>query len=264
VSNNAPIGVFDSGLGGLSTLAELIHLLPKEDYVFFGDTGNNPYGTKPVPVVQDLTWNGVSFLISRGIKALVIACNTATSVVIEDLRAKLEIPVFGIEPAVKPAITSGEQGKALIMATPLTIMESKFKQLLESLQGGKNSAVPLACPGLAELIEVDNQPGIRQRLKELFETIDKKEISSVVLGCTHYAFVKDEIQAALGKQVHFFDGAEGLARHVQHVLTQDELLNEAGQGNVEYHMTGPVAEAQTVRAREIVDLLLSRKESCKV
>lgn len=262
VSNNAPIGVFDSGLGGLSVLAELIHLLPNEHYIFFGDTGHNPYGTKPVSIVQELTWTGVNFLLERGIKALVVACNTATSVTIEDLRAKLDIPVFGIEPAVKPAVTSGETGKVLIMATPVTIAEAKFRQLMESIPEDKDAVIPLACPGLAELIEAGDHLGIGHCLGELYASIDKSEVRSVVLGCTHYALVKEEIQKALGKPVRFFDGAEGLARHVQHILAQQDLLAEKDNrngGSVTYHMTGTSAEHQVVRAKAIVRQLLSQR-----
>lgn len=258
LGSDEPIGVFDSGLGGLSVLAKLLCLMPNEQYIFFGDSGNNPYGTKPLSLVKELTWSGVDFLRSRGVKAIVIACNTATSAAIEELREKLDLPVFGIEPAVKPALASNGNGKILIMATPLTVAETKFKRLMESLSGREEIHV-MACPGLAEMIECGDAEGIRRQLKELFAGVDTTCVSSVVLGCTHYPLIKDEIESVIGKKVHFYDGSDGLARYVQHVLTEGNLLRgdlPPVAAQIEYHITGEAAERQTLRAKQIVETLL--------
>lgn len=225
MSSDAPIGVFDSGLGGVNVLAELIRLMPEECYIYFGDTANNPYGTKPIEDVKQLTWDGVRWLIEQDVKAIVIACNTATSALINELRSRLTIPVFGIEPAIKPALLSPEQHRILLMATPLTIAEKKFRQLLAQMPH-REAIVPIPCPGLAELIE--DHPGelTEEKIRELFRGMDLSNVTGVVLGCTHYPLIQHQIETVIGHTVTFYDGAEGLARHVRQVLEEQQKLSE--------------------------------------
>ena len=257
-----PIGVFDSGLGGINVLAALKRILPNENYIFYGDTAHNPYGNKPVEIVKELTLNGVRFLLSEEAKAIVIACNTATSAVIEDLRKTLMVPVFGIEPAIKPAVTSLKDGKILLMATPLTIAEKKLQKLLEQLPN-RESVVPLACPGLAEEIEANNGEDIKRILGELISRVDTDKITSVVLGCTHYPLVIDKISDALEKEVRFYDGSDGLARHVRRVLTEQNILNkyldnDTAAERVRFIFTSESA-AKEERAREILSSTKKKK-----
>jgi glutamate racemase len=254
--NTNPIGVFDSGLGGVNVLAALRRNLPNENYIFYGDTANNPYGNKPVERVRELTLNGVRYLLSKEAKAIVIACNTATSAVIEELRRTLLIPVFGIEPAIKPAVTSLKDGKVLLMATPLTIAEKKLQNLLEQLPN-RESVVPLACHRLAEAIEAGNDEDIKKILNDLMSRVDIGKITSVVLGCTNYPLAIDKISEALDKEVRFYDGSAGLARHVHRVLTERNDLNLSQNNesaeNVRFIFTSD-STAKEKRAREILSV----------
>ena len=150
---NNPIGFFDSGVGGLSVMRESIAIMPNENYIYFGDSKNAPYGTKSLEEVRKLTFDAVEFLLMKNVKAIVIACNTATSAAIEDLRNKYtDIPIIGIEPAIKPAISLNKEGNIIVMATPMTLRENKFKELMNKLDD-KGNLVPLPCAGLVEYIE---------------------------------------------------------------------------------------------------------------
>ena len=133
-----PIGVFDSGVGGISVLRELVALMPNENFIFYGDSKNAPYGTKTLEEVRKLTLADAEYLRSRNVKALVVACNTATSAAIHILREKYqkEIPVIGIEPALKPAVSVKENSRVLVMATPMTLREKKFHNLMQKFQDG--------------------------------------------------------------------------------------------------------------------------------
>lgn len=250
--NDAPIGLFDSGLGGINVLVALLRVLPGENYIFLGDTANNPYGDKSLAKVRSLTKEGIDFLLSEGAKAIVVACNTATSAVIENLRQTLAVPVFGIEPAIKPAVMTEGHGKILLMATPLTIKEKKLIRLMNSLPD-KESVISLACPGLAELIEAGDGEAAVRRIKELLAEVDTTGVTGVVLGCTHYPLIRQEIQQVLGRSVRFYDGAEGLARNVRRVLAQEgKLRSVQDRGQVRFIFTGDDREARALRARAIV------------
>lgn len=234
--SSKPIGFFDSGVGGISVLKKTIELMPGENFIYFGDSKNAPYGVRPLEEVKRLTFEAVEFLLSRGCKAIVIACNTATSVAIEDLReAYNHIPIIGIEPALKPAIEVGGQGKILIMATPITLAEKKFNNLVK-LYGSNSDVSAVPCPGLAELIENGVLSGeelnnyLREKLKEFLNT----KISSIVLGCTHYPFIKQEIINIIGKDISIIDGSEGTARELMRKLDKNNMLNTSTEkGTVE-------------------------------
>ena len=227
MENRKPVGVFDSGLGGISVLKELTKVMPNEDFIYLGDSFNAPYGTKSIKQVIQLSEKNVEFLIGYGAKAIVIACNTATSVAAEYLRDKYKnIPIIGIEPAVKPAVSYKKNSNIVVMATPVTLSEEKFLNLAESFKGEAN-IIPLPCPGLAELVEEGKTEGeeISSYLKNLFENLPDKKIDSIVLGCTHYPFVKDEIKKAFSYNVKIFDGGEGTARETKRRLLEAGLLN---------------------------------------
>ena len=149
---NHPIGVLDSGLGGISVLRELVRLMPEEDYLYFGDSKNAPYGTKTAEEVLRLTRNTVSFLLEQGAKAIVVACNTATSVAIRELRQEYpSIPMIGIEPALKPAVEAKAHSTVLVMATPMTLKKEKFSDLMHRYESDAK-IIKVPCPGLVELI----------------------------------------------------------------------------------------------------------------
>ena len=149
-----PIGVFDSGVGGISVLKELVALMPNENYIFYGDSKNAPYGTKTLKEVQDLTCADAEYLLEQNVKALVVACNTATSAAIRILRKKYQdqMPVIGIEPALKPAASVKKNPRVIVMATPMTIREEKFQKLLKQFTS-RPQVISLPCPGLVEFVE---------------------------------------------------------------------------------------------------------------
>ena len=233
-----PIGFLDSGVGGLSVLREAIKIMPNENYIYFGDSKNAPYGVKPTKEIRDLTFNVVDFLIEKGIKGVVVACNTATSAAVSELRRVYpDIPLVGIEPAIKPAVELNRSGKILIMATPMTIKQEKFNLLLNKYKE-KAEIVPIPCAGLMEFIEDGILSGeeLEEYLEEKLSIYDKSEISSIVLGCTHYPFVKDVIAKIVGSNVIIMDGGEGTAREIKRRLREKNLLTDRiKKGNVDIY-----------------------------
>lgn len=218
------IGVFDSGVGGISVLGELVSYMPEEDYVYFGDSKNAPYGNRTVEEVRELTLKNVGMLIEQGAKAVVVACNTATSAAIADLRRLYpKMPIVGIEPAVKPAAEYKEHSVVLCMATAVTVREGKFSELVSHFSGS-SEIIPLACCELAGLVEAGELHS--EKLKNYLEGLLAPfvgRVDSVVLGCTHYPFVKNEISAIMGENVKIFDGGAGTAKETKRRLEEAGL-----------------------------------------
>jgi len=225
-SAKLPIGVFDSGIGGISVLAEIIKILPNEEFIYFADTLHAPYGNKPENVVQSLSIKTTEFLSSVGVKCLVVACNTATGAAINEIRKMCAFPVVGMEPAVKPAAELGIKGKILVMATPLTLKSKKFNELIRHYKH-RSEIVPLPCPGLVEIIEQGHTHGreVEDYLSYLFSSINKEDISAIVLGCTHFVLIKEEIVKIGGREINVIDGNYGTARHLRRTLQNERLLN---------------------------------------
>ena len=222
-----PIAVIDSGVGGISVLRELIKVMPNENFIFFGDSINAPYGTKSVEEVRRLTTESAEHLFEEGCKGLVIACNTATSAAARYLRELYpEIPLVGIEPAIKPACFCAEHPTILAMATPMTIREEKFQRLMARFDE-EADIIPLPCPGLMDFVERGDLDGedLRKYLMESFYEFRDVHIDAVVLGCTHYPFVGKMIQNVLGENVKLFDGGEGTAREMKRRLEAAGLRN---------------------------------------
>ena len=224
------IAVFDSGVGGLSVLRHLRRVMPGERYLYFGDSANAPYGTKTKEDVKKLTFDAAQRLISRGIKALVVACNTATSAAIYDLRiAYPDLVVIGIEPALKLAAERFPGGKLCVMATPMTLREEKFAALMRRYEEVCH-VQKLPAPGLVELVEGGkaDSPETDSLLKTLFATLESTP-DAVVLGCTHYPFAAKAISRVLGGGVTLLDGGQGTARETRRRLAEAGLLEE-GEG----------------------------------
>lgn len=224
------IAVFDSGVGGLSVLRHLRRVMPGERYLYFGDSANAPYGTKTKEDVKKLTFDAAQRLISRGIKALVVACNTATSAAIHDLRiAYPDLVVIGIEPALKLAAERFPGGKLCVMATPMTLREEKFAALMRRYEEVCH-VQKLPAPGLVELVEGGkaDSPETDSLLKTLFATLESTP-DAVVLGCTHYPFAAKAISRVLGGGVTLLDGGQGTARETRRRLAEAGLLEE-GEG----------------------------------
>jgi len=236
INSNSPIAVFDSGVGGISVLGELWKIMPNENYLYFGDSKNAPYGTKSEEEIKNQTQNNIKNLIDRGCKCVVIACNTATSVAIRDLRQTFDIPIIGIEPAVKPAVAEHKGGKILVMATPVTLKKEKFALLMDSYSD-ISKIIPLPCPELVEMIEQGITEGeeIRKYLNKIFEPFKNKNIDAIVLGCTHFPFAKKEIQNIFGSNTDIIDGGYGTAKETKRRLTEEGILNTLNsKGHIEF------------------------------
>lgn len=220
------VGVFDSGVGGVSVLRHLVRELPGEDFHYFGDSAHAPYGGKTADEVYALTRAIAERMLSDGAKALVIACNTATSAAAPQLRAAYpEVPIVGVEPALKPAVLAQGTGKVLVMATEVTLMLDKFHRL-EHRWAQDAEVETVACAGLVECIERGDLEA--PELIELLERLVGRyrgDVDRVVLGCTHYPFVRSQIAQVLG-DVRFFDGGAGTARQLRRLLEQGGILGD--------------------------------------
>lgn len=223
---NSPVAVIDSGVGGISVLKALYDVLPNENYIYFGDSANAPYGERSCEQVREITSVHVSNLIERGAKAIVIACNTATSAAASYLRSKYpDVPIIGMEPAVKPAVKNGNHPTVLVMATALTLREKKFHSLASAYENDADF-IFVPCHGLVEMIEQGIIEG--EELRELIRGLLKPYVGradSIVLGCTHYAHVKEVIADIAGRNAKIYDGAVGTARETEHKLCEYSLLN---------------------------------------
>jgi glutamate racemase len=235
VATDGFVGVFDSGVGGISILRPLVRELPHERFVYFGDSANAPYGDKDPSEVLSLSRHIVQELLADGAKAIVIACNTATSAAAQTLRAEYpDVPIIGVEPALKPATLAPHHHRILVMATAATLSLDKF-QRLEDRWGSDSEVIEVACVGLAELIE-KGDPSLPQIHELLVKYLAqwRGKVDSVVLGCTHYPFIRKQIREVVG-DVPLYDGGEGTARETRRRLTEEGLLAPAAQeGSVEF------------------------------
>ncbi|MCH4887379.1 glutamate racemase [Acidaminobacter sp. JC074] len=237
------IGIFDSGMGGLSVLYEAKKRLPNESFIYFGDSKNAPYGIKTKEEVIERCIEICDYLMTRHVDAIVVACNTATSAAIKVLRDKYPIPIIGMEPALKPAVESNK-GKAIaVMATPMTLKEEKFNDLLNKV-ASSTSVYKVPAPKIVELIEEEmlESEEILPVLEAYFRDI-KDNIESVVLGCTHYLFIKDFIYDLLGQDIELIDGNLGTVNQLKKKLLENnykseenrfvEIINSAGKSKVD-------------------------------
>ena len=228
-NKNLPIGFMDSGLGGLSVLIEAVREMSSEDFLYFGDSANAPYGTRPQEEIKRLTYAVVEKLLDKGIKGLAVACNTATSAAVRSLREDYpDLPIVGIEPAIKPAVECNKGGRIIVMATPMTIGQQKYKDLVERFRGDCD-LVSVSCPGLMEFVEEGDLEG--PELTAFFDTHLKKYLTedteTIVLGCTHYPFIRPQLKAYLNNDaISIIDGSLGTARELKRRLSEKGLLKE--------------------------------------
>ena len=244
MERTSPIGFFDSGLGGISVLRGALELLPGEDYLYFGDSLHAPYGVRPLEEVRQLSWEGVGHLLEQGAKAIVLACNTATSAAAARLREEYpQVPIIGTEPALKPAVERHPGGRILVMATPMTLKEQKFFDLWEQFRD-QAEIIPVPCRGLMEFVEQGILRGeeLERFLLEKLDPFTKVPVDAVVLGCTHYPFLRGALRKILGRRPEIIDGAEGVARQLRRRLEELDLLNPretGGQVIFENSLEGP-------------------------
>ena len=225
------IAVFDSGVGGISVLRELVKMMPEEKYLYFGDSANAPYGKRTTDEVRRLTLDAAAMLMERGVKALVVACNTATAAAINDLRSAYpDHIIIGIEPALKVAADRFPKGHIGVMATPVTLREEKFHQQLDRFPDVQVSLIP--APELVDLVEsghADDQ--MTQAYLGGVLALYAGKLDAVVLGCTHYPFAAKAISRILGEHVKLLDGGDGTARETKRRLREADLL-EQGKGEI--------------------------------
>ena len=239
-SADDPIGVFDSGVGGLSVLLEIRNQLPAEDLIYVADSAHAPYGDKSAEEIQERAFRIVEFLLEQRAKAIVVACNTATGVAVEALRARWSVPFVAIEPAVKPAAAATKSGIVGVLATRQTIASPRFARLAETwANGARILAQP--CPGLVEQIERGQLD--TQETDALIATFVRPLIDqgadTLVLGCTHYPFVARSIASIAGSGVTIINPAAAVARELRRRLTDASLLAPGtDRGNVHFWTTG--------------------------
>lgn len=218
------IGFFDSGIGGLTVLNEALRELPGEKFTYYADTEHVPYGTKTKEEVRDLIFQAVEAIVEQGVKALVIACNTATSITVNDLRKKYSFPIIGMEPAVKPAVELGGNGRVLVMATPLTLKEEKFQNLVARIDA-EHVVDALPMPKLvdfAERYEFDS-PSVLSYLEERVRSFNLKQYSTIVLGCTHFVYFKAAMKKVLPQHINLIDGNNGTVKRLKTLLPDPKI-----------------------------------------
>lgn len=234
------IGFFDSGVGGITVLYDTLKMLPNEDYIYYADTLNVPYGPKPKDEVKKYIFNAVEFIIKQGVKAIVIACNTATSAAIDELRAKYSIPIIGMEPAVKPAIEKNKDvnKRVLVTATPLTVKEEKLQNLIAKLDN-EHIVDLLPLPGLVQFSEKleFNEEIVLPYLKEQLFEYDLSTYETIVLGCTHFSYFKDMFRKLLPSHANIIDGNIGTVKNLKRILKEMNLFNE-GNGSITFYNSG--------------------------
>lgn len=251
-----PIGIFDSGVGGLSVLHAIQQLLPHENLLYVGDQAHIPYGPRPKAQIRAFAIEITSFLLSQGAKLIVVACNTASAAALIELRQNFpKIPFVGMEPAVKPAAETTQTGKVGVLATPTTFSGDLYASVVERF--AKNVVIfQDTCPGLVEQIERGKVHGSepRQILEKALHPMLEKGIDTVVMGCTHYPFVIPLIQSITGPGVRIIDPAPAIARQAKRLLEHHHMLNsEPTPGEARYFTSGPIE-----RFSKVLTLLLGQ------
>lgn len=257
-----PIGLLDSGLGGIGVLGEALRQLPNEDYVYYGDTANAPYGDKAPEEVLGLVHQAVERLIELRCKAIVIACNTATSVSAGKLRQELDLPIIGMEPALKPASQLPGDGKILVMATRVTLALPKFQALMA--QYGRD-AVPVPCPGLMECVERGELEGpkVTALLLQLLGPWLSQPVKAVVLGCTHYPFLRKTIAALFPAGTPLIDGNAGSVRQLRRRLEEQDLLSDRQEPGRITFLSSSEDPSVLQRMQTMLELCANESESAR-
>ena len=250
---SAPIGVFDSGVGGLSVLRAIRHALPNEHLIYIADSAYAPYGDRPLDVIEARAMAMVQHLVMAGAKAIVVACNTATVVAIEKIRASCELPVVALEPAIKPAVAHTTSRAIGVLATKRTVESPSVARLCEQY-GGQSKIMLQACPGLVEQIERGEGESelTRQLLEGYLTPLITKGVDTLVLGCTHYPFLEPQIRSIVGPDMHIIESSTAVARQLHRRLGENEtLMSECESPSARFFTTGPADN----RIRELISSL---------
>ena len=258
---SAPIGVFDSGVGGLSVLREIRALLPGVDLFYVADSGYAPYGDRPTEFILQRAEAITEFFISQGAKAVVVACNTATAVAVQALRAKHKMGIVAMEPALKPATEQTRSGAIAVLATSRTLASDSFARLAQRHGNGVRVLLQ-ACPGFVELVEKAELSGPKttELVTRYVAPLLSHGVDTVVLGCTHYSFLGPIIQTVCGEHVRVIDPASAVARQLQRRLQAAGLVSlEARPGSDRFWTSGVPEQVQKVVTR-----LWGREVDCAV
>lgn len=234
---SSPIGVFDSGLGGISVLREIHRLLPQEALIYIADSGHAPYGSKSTAYITQRCLQLSAFLLEQGAKMLVVACNTATAHAIETMRRQLAVPVIGMEPAVKPAARLTRTGIIGVLATQQTVQSQRLQRLIQEYAKDVK-VVAQGCPGLVEHVERGDfaSAELRALLTEYTQPLVGQGIDVLVLGCTHYPFLAATLREIIGGEINILETSHAVAQQVMRLLEQHHLqTNEAQQGTVHFY-----------------------------
>ena len=246
---NSPIGIFDSGVGGLSVLREIRAQMPEESAIYFGDQGHIPYGPRPMEQIRIFSETITEFLLERDSKIIVVACNTASAAALKYLREKFPTVSFvGMEPAVKPAVEQTATGRVGVLATPATFQGALYASVVERFANGAE-LFQNTCTGLVQEIERGNLDGPETRhiLKEALLPMLENDIDTVVLGCTHYPFVIPLIQEIVGEKVRVIDPAPAVARQVKRLLEAGGMKSQSSQrGDVRFYTSGEAKSLQSI------------------
>jgi glutamate racemase len=249
------VGVFDSGVGGLSVWREIVRLLPQADLVYVADQVHCPYGTRSADEIRALAQAIAAFLLAHGAHAIVVACNTASAAALHPLRARLQVPIVGMEPAVKPAAARTRSGHVGVIATPVTFQGALFSSLLERFAQDVEVHVQI-CPGLVECVEEGalDAPETDALLRGCLQPLLDARIDVLVLGCTHYPFLLPAIARVVGPDVEVIDPAPAVARQAARVLARRTLASASGSpGRRLFYTTGPLVPFSQAVARLLGD-----------
>jgi len=243
------IAFLDSGLGGVSVLKEAVKILPHEDYIYYADNLHAPYGPKPKEQVKQHIFAAVNFLASSNIKALVVACNTATSVAIEDLRRQYSFPIIGMEPAIKPAIEKYKNSnkRILVLATDLSLKEAKLRNLIAKMEA-HTIVDSLSLPMLVTFVDnfEYNQEKITEYIKQSLLPYNMNDYGAVVLGCTHYVIYHYLFKKILPAGVDIFDGNVATIKYLKTVLDQRSLLSSDGSRKIDFYYSGEKTKSEVI------------------
>ncbi|HUQ84732.1 MAG TPA: glutamate racemase [Candidatus Limnocylindrales bacterium] len=249
--NNRPIGIFDSGVGGLSILDSVKKHLPNESYVYLADQKNYPYGGKSVVEIQEIAYKVVSFLVSKKVKLVIIACNTVSVNAIKHLRSNFDIPIIAVVPVVKTISEKSKTKKAAVFTTPATAKSKYLKDLIKKFSNG-TKIYTIGNSKLEHLVEegIVNGPTVRSTVENSLLTLIEDGVDSIALGCTHYPFVATEIKKILGSKIALYDSGGAIARRTEYVLAHENIPSSV-KGEDYYYTTG-----DAVRFRQIAEKLM--------
>ncbi|MCK5665102.1 MAG: glutamate racemase [Thiotrichaceae bacterium] len=250
LSQNKPIGIFDSGVGGLSVLQQTQQLLAQESFIYVADSAYTPWGNKSDDFIEHRSRIITEHLLEQGAKIIVIACNTATASIIEKFRLQYGIPFVGVEPGIKPAISLTKNNNIGIMAPQGTLSSQRYKELNQRFSTQVN-LYPMACPGLADQVErcQINNSKTMSLLENFIHPLLQHQVDTIVLGCTHYSFLIPHIKEIVGDNISIVDTSHAIAEQVKRLLKQHNLKNGATDSTSRYFTTGDIEETQQVMSQ---------------